>query len=168
VTAAQAVTLPSHATASGKKLTITAERFYEDLAQLNPGLPAKLRAFVGKLEALKIAPEFGTSSLILRWRPSDDIAWNLGSIVKDGKVWTELVHPQADAVGLLSLSQEFVTNLAAIVPGAYVKKTSAKSWHADKDGTYIYVSDLLAHEDKWLEALRSFTWKANEAIARAS
>jgi hypothetical protein len=151
---------------TGKRVTISEERFYEELAANHPDAVIRLKAFLERLAELGVTDEFGKQSLILRWRPDSHRAWNLGAIQTDGKVWTELLHQQTDTVGLLDLSQQYVQQLAEIVPGAYVKKTSAKSWHVDKDGTYVLVTALLAHANEWYDAIRRFTVRATETLSR--
>jgi hypothetical protein len=145
--------------------SISEERFYEELAKSHPNVPARLKAFVEQLSALGVTKDFGTKSMILRWRPDEARAWSLGAILTDGKVWTEMLHSQTDAVGLLDLSHAYVKHLASLVPGAYVKEGKPTSWHVDKDGTYVSVSDLLAHESGWYAAIQEFTAAAKVALS---
>lgn len=148
-----------------KRTTISEEKFYEELAAYYPAVVPKLKAFTTKLEAMGIAIEFGKGSMILRWRPDETHAWNLGSITTSGKVWTDLLNGQADAVGLLNLSHAYLKRLASFVPGAYVKEhTKLTSWYVAKAGTYITVDALLAHQDGWLAAIQEFTTAAASAL----
>jgi hypothetical protein len=148
-----------------KRTTISAEKFYEKLAANYPAVVPKLKAFTNRLEATGIAIEFGKDSMILRWRPDENHAWNLGTIMTSGKVWTDVLNGQADAVGLLNLSHAYLKRLASLVPGAYVKEsTKPTSWYVAKGVTYITIDTLLDHEDGWLAAIREFMAAASDAI----
>jgi hypothetical protein len=148
-----------------KRTTISEEKFYEELARNYPEVVPRLKAFTSQLESMGIATEFGTSSMILRWRPDEKRAWNLGSIITSGKVWTEMLNGQADAVGLLNLSHGYLKRLAALVPGAYVKELPKQtSWYVAKKGTYVTTDELLAHADGWIAAIQEFTAAASEAL----
>ena len=103
--------------------------------------------------------------MILRWRPDEKRAWNLGSITTSGKVWTELLNAQADAVGLLNLSHAYLKRLAVAVPGATVKEHSKPtSWYVAKGGTYVTIDELLAHADEWRAAIHEFIAAASNAL----
>lgn len=152
--------------ATPKRTTITEERFYEQLEESSPGAGPGLKAFAARLGDLKVRVEFGTGSLILRWRPTEDISWNLGSVTTAGKVWTEFLNSQADRAGLLNLSHKYQEQIAASVPGASVKRgTTPLSWYVTKGGTYVMIEDLLAHEDAWYAAVVDFTSAASVALA---
>lgn len=148
----------------GKRTSISEERFYEELGANHPDVPAKLKKLLENLAPLGVTTDFGSKSMILRWRPDETRAWNLASIITDGKVWTDVIHAQTDSVGLLDLSHRYVKEIASKIPGAYVKDTSPVAWHVDKDGTYIRINEILAHPDEFVAAIRSFTSKAAEAL----
>ena len=84
-----------------KRTTISEEKFYEELGRTYPAAVPRLKEFTAQLKPLGVVTEFGKGSLILRWRPDENRAWNLGSVTIAGKVWTEFLNAQADAVGLL-------------------------------------------------------------------
>lgn len=148
-----------------KRTTITEEKFYEELDAASPGVGQRLKAFMAKLESLNVYAEFGTSSLILRWRLNEDIAWNLASVTTSARVWTELLNAQADRAGLLHLSHQYLERLAASVPGATVKQGSKPtSSYVAKAGTYIMIDDLLAHQEAWYQAIVDFTTAASAAL----
>jgi len=151
---------------TAKATPISEEKFYEELGANYPAVVPRLKAFVTQLEPLGVSDEFGKGSLILRWRPDEKRAWNLASIITSGKVWTELLNGQADAVGLLDLSQAYLRRLAALVPGAYVTEHSKPtSRYVAKDGTYITIDELLAREEGWRAAIEEFTAAASKALA---
>jgi hypothetical protein len=151
-------------TTGGKRTSITEERFYEELGAHFPEEAVGLQKLVERLAPLGITTDFGAKSLILRWRPDESRAWNLASFITDGKVWTDQLHSQADAVNLVDLSHRYVEHIAAAIPGAYVKKTAGKAWHVDKDGTYVKIDDLLSHSEAFIEPVGSFTKAASAAL----
>jgi len=149
-----------------KTTTISEEKFYEDLATNLPTVVPRLKAFTTRLEEIGIAIEFGKDSMILRGsRPDEKRGWNLGTITTSGKVWTELLNGQADAVGLLNLSHAYLKRLASLVPGAHVRETlRPNGWYVAKGKANITIDELLAHEDGWLAAIQEFTAAAADAL----
>jgi hypothetical protein len=82
-----------------------------------------------------------------------------------GKVWTDVVNWKADTVGLINLSHAYLNRLASLVPGAHVKETpKPAAWCVVKGGTYIFVDELLAHEDGWLAAMQELIAAATDAL----
>jgi hypothetical protein len=148
-----------------KRTTISEEKFYEELTRNYPAAVPRLKEFTAQLEPIGVVTEFGKGSMILRWRPDEKRAWNLGSITTSGKVWTELLNAQADAVGLLNLSHAYLKQVAAAVPGAFVKEhAKPTSWYVAKGGTYVTIDDLLAHADEWHAAIQQFITAASNAL----
>jgi hypothetical protein len=168
ITATAPAEQPTAAKYIPKPTTISEEKFYEQLAASFPGIVPQLKAFTTRLEALGNTIEFGRGSMIIRSpRPDEKKPWNVGSITTSGKVWTELLNGQADAVGLLSLSHAYLKRLATLVPGAFVKETPSKlGWYVAKGGTYITIADLLTNEDGWIDAIGEFTHSAEDALNR--
>lgn len=155
------------ATTAPKRTTITEERFYEQLEEACPGVGPRLKKFAARLQDLDVHVEFGTGSLILRWRPNEDVAWNLGSVTTAGKVWTEFLNAQADRAGVLDLSHCYQEHVAASVPGASVKRGATPlSWYVVKNGTYVTAQDLLNHDEAWLQAIQTFISDVTAKLAR--
>jgi hypothetical protein len=149
----------------GKRTTITEEKFYEELSGSFPQAVPKLRAFAARLEAIGLEIDFGKDSLILRGRNQGRTPWNLATITTSGKVWTDLLNGQANAVGLLHLSHAYLKQVADAVPGAIVKHNPKETaWYVAKNGTYIMIDELLAHEDEWLAAIQAFMLAATNAL----
>jgi hypothetical protein len=149
----------------GKTTTITEEKFYEELARNFPAVVSGLKEFTAQLEPVGVATEFGKGSMILRWRPDEKRAWNLGSITTSGKVWTDFLNAQADSVGLLELSHAYLKRIAAFIPGAHVKEhAKPTSWYVAKGDKYVTIDALLAHADDWRAAIQEFTAAASKAL----
>lgn len=158
-----AQTIP--AAAIGKATTISEEKFYEELARTYPAVIPRLKEFTAQLEPLGVATEFGKGSMILRWRPDEKRAWNVGSITTAGKVWTDVLNAQADSVGLIELSHAYLKRIAAAVPGTYVKEhAKPTSWYVAKGSTYVTIDALMAHADAWRAAIQELTTAASKAL----
>ena len=83
------ITGPEPAGNGGRRTTITQERYFEQLEKDFPGISQRLNAFLDDLATYNVLPEFGTDSMILRWRPEDGRNWNLGTISTHGDVWMD-------------------------------------------------------------------------------
>jgi hypothetical protein len=137
--------------------SISEDRFYEQLEAAKPGTSAQLKAFVKRLQSLRMAAEFGKGSLILRWRPNDEKAWNLGAVTTSGALWTDTINGQAQAVGQLPASHQYLKDLAESIPGAIVKKfDKPTSWYVSTRGTYVTIDEALPHQDQWIAAMSRF------------
>jgi len=153
-------TRPGNTEAVIRRTTITQEHYFEQLEDNVPNISKALNAFIDDLATYNVAPEFGTETMILRWRPDDARSWNLGSITTSGEVWMDYLGQQAKNAGLLELSKQYLASLAALVPGAYVKKTAKETaWNVALDGRSIHINALLADESRkkgWLDAIAEF------------
>ena len=93
-------------------------------------------------------------------------SWNLGTIYSSGVVSTDILGQQAKNAGLLDVHKTFLASLAALIPGAAVKKTPKETaWYVVSKGTSINIETLLADEARkqgWLKAMAAFqaacTW----------
>jgi hypothetical protein len=143
-----------------KRTTITQERFFEVLENNVPGISQRLNSFIDKLPTYNVSPQFGTDSMILRWLPDDRRSWNLGTIMSSGDVWMDYLSQQANNAGLTDLSQQYLRNLAGLIPGAHVRETrKAAGWYVAQDGRNIRIDVLLADEvrkEGWLRAISEF------------
>ena len=75
---------PTTADTPVRRTTITQERYFELIEKDLPGISQRLNAFIDRLATYNVSPEFGTDSMILRWRPDDARSWNLGTITSSG------------------------------------------------------------------------------------
>jgi hypothetical protein len=143
-----------------KRTNITQETYFEQLEKNIPGISQKLNSFIEDLVTCNVAPEFGTSTMTLRWRSNEMGNWNLGSITTSGQVWMDYLGQQAKNAGLLELHKQYLGNLVKLVPGAEIKKTSNETaWNVALDGKIIQVNALLVdrvHEEGWLSAIAEF------------
>jgi hypothetical protein len=153
---------------SGRPTTITQEHYFERLEKEFPGIPQRLNAFLDDLATYNVSAEFGTKSMILRWRPDNGRDWNLGTISEHGVVWMDYLGQQANSAGLLELHKQYLTKLAELVPGAYIRKTPKETaWYVAQDSKYITADALVADEARrngWVRAIADF----QSAVMKAS
>ena len=148
--------------------TITQERYYEKLGQHLPHALQPLNGFIDSLSIRNVSPEFGTDSMILRWRPDGTRSWNLGTIMSSGEIFMDYLGQQANNAGLLELSKQYIKYLAELVPDGAVKKTLKETaWNIVQDGKPIKIEALLADQkrrDGWLYAIDEFQKGVVKAI----
>lgn len=153
---------------SGRRTTITQERFFERLEKEFPGVSQNLNAFIDQIAGCNVSAEFGSDSMILRWTPENGRNWNLGTISKHAAVWMDYLGQQANSAGLLDLHKQYIQSLAALVPGASIKKTPKETaWYIAQDGKYITVDALVGDQsrrDGWARAITEF----QSAVAKVS
>jgi hypothetical protein len=160
-----AFTPPPPAAKPARQTTLSEEEFFEQLESAVPGATPRLKRFLETVAELNVFPEPGSGSLKLKWRVDEDRTWNLGSILTSGKVWTDILNYNADQVGLLPLSYRYLEQLAAAIPGAYIKRPpKPTSAYLAKDGTYVTITDLLDHEAVWLEAITGLIASVRRAL----
>jgi hypothetical protein len=158
----------SLSTSSNRGATITEEAFFQELESGSPGMPVLLHSFLVQLAVLNVLPDFGLKSLTLRWVAEDLTNWNLGSIATSGQIWFDYHAGQARNMNLLEVSKEYLSAIAALIPGAIVKPTkSGTAWNiSDRNGHSLLVENLLNEESRrqgWLRAIQQF----QVAIARS-
>jgi hypothetical protein len=157
---------------TGTKMTITKELYLERLEKESPGISQRLNSFVDKLSAYDVLPDFGTESMILRWHPDGTKSWNFGTITSGsghvGDLWMDFLGKQAQSAGLLDSFKKLLTDLAALVPNAYVRKTPKEpSWYVARDAKVIKVDALLADEtraDGWVGAIAEFQTAVTKSL----
>jgi hypothetical protein len=160
------ITISAHATTTaetdgvGRRTTITQERYFEQLEKEFPGISEKLNVLLDCLATHDISLEFGTDSLILRWRPDGGRNWNLGTISKRGAVWMDYLGQQANSAGVLELHKRYLAQLAHLVPGSSIRETRKETaWYVAQGGKYITVDTLVADQvrrDGWIRAITDF------------
>jgi hypothetical protein len=158
-------------TSARRTTGITEELFYETLEKNCPGVGKKLENFLDELSEYGIRREFGTESLVLRWRPDEGKAWNLGTITKKGEVWTDFLGQQAKATDLLREYKLYLSDLAVLVPDAVVRETPNEAhWFVSVNGKIVKVDALLAdgaREKGWKDAIQRFQSAASPQVEPA-
>jgi hypothetical protein len=151
---------PAGGNGSGRRTTITRERYFERLETEFHGISTQLNAFLDDLQGFNVRPEFGAESLILRWTPDNGKDWNLGTITKDGRLVLEITGWQAKNAGVLKHHKEYLAKLEKLVSGARIVKTPKENgWYVALDGRYITAAALVANKTRregWVHAIAEF------------
>jgi len=149
------------------RTTITKEQYLENLNKLFPGISQKINAFVEELADHNVVPEIGTNSMILRWHPDSTTTWNLATISSTGLVWIDYLSNQAANRGLPELCRKYRRELAALIPGAFVKETPKEAgWFISYNGKTVTIDLLLADQQRaggWLRAISEFQLAVSNA-----
>lgn len=161
------------ATESAKKNTfretgksLSAEEFFERLAEHYPNEIEPLQTFLGKVTAYGVRPEF-KGSLILRWYAVDGTKLNLGYISTNGEVWTDMTTARCRELGILDLAQEYIHKLAETIGGG-IREASGDpdKIYVEYDGRVPKVDLLLKNSETWLSAIRDLGARANQRLER--
>jgi hypothetical protein len=156
------------ASSPARRMTITKELYFEQLEMTFPGISRRLNAFIDKVADYGVVPEFGSATMILRWHPDGTESWNLATIPVTGYVWTDYLGHQASSRGLINISKQYLKDLAALVPGAFVKETPKESaWYVSLDGKIVTIDKLLGDEARaegWLVAIAALQRAISKAL----
>jgi hypothetical protein len=144
--------------------TLSEQEFYDLMAERNPTLPERLRVFLERLEPIGVTPEF-KGSLILRWRAPDGTGLNVGYIMRDGRIWTDMVNLAARELGILDITNDYLRDLAEAIRG--VTKANPKNddhrWVA-LEGHAPTIEKLLEHADAWTHAIERLGQRITERL----
>ena len=145
---------------SASPKTISEERLYEDLDAREPGLAAKLKAFLDELAILNVEPQFTTNTIVLQTVAADRM-FSLGHINPAwATIWFSDVVKRAELVGLKDVAIEYYRQLAGLIkdPALRKKKLDPKS----RTGTAELQLDLLLEaKEAWLNAIEIYLKNLN-------
>jgi hypothetical protein len=142
---------------------ITAKQFYDAMDHLQQGLGERVRAFVANLDQMGIEADF-QRALNLRWEPPSGRPINLGTIHRNGQVWTDAVNAHAPH----DLSHQYVEELAKAF-GMDVEKEAFKgAWHVRDNGHAPRIGDIANQLDAWSAVIEKFITRVKDYIAETS
>ena len=155
----EVVSVPAQPTTTGEAspLSITSEQFYEAMRERNADIPAKLQAFIGKLSAIGVYPEF-RRSLNFKWDTPTGKTINLGYVLRSGVLWTD-----ATSWDNPSLVKVYMEGLAEQFGGAIVSRESG-SVYVVVDGKAPNIESLMDKLDDWLDVIVSFQERIRRSI----
>jgi hypothetical protein len=140
--------------------SITAEQFYEAMAAVRPDLPDRLRAFVGSLASLGVEADF-QRALNLKWEPPVGKPINLGTIQRNGQVWTDAVNAHAPH----NISHRYVEELASAFGMEIEKEAFKGAWHVRTQNHAPRIQDIADKLDLWVAAIERFVIAMKEHLA---
>lgn len=139
---------PVDAGQQAKPQSISEEMFFEELAKLDPKLPAALRAFVAMLEPLGVYSEMKAALNLKADLPYASRPTNFGYVTKNGKLWTNPFAFTAPE----KIAREYTQDLAGVIGGVV----------ADQNELYLSINGSAApsvtallpeHADAWAAAI---------------
>ena len=149
---------------AAQRTTLSEDEFYDQMAERDPGLPDRLRAFIERLEPIGVTPEF-KKSLILRWRAPDGTSRNVGYIKTDGYTWTDAVNWRGSQLGILDITHDYVRELAEAIGGEVkVSPTNSDYRYVALKGHAPRIEQILKYEDAWVRAIERLSERVTERL----
>ncbi len=147
--------------ASARSVTLSDIQFYEALGQVSADLPDRLKAFLAETADIGVFPVV-KRNLSLKWRGPGGEEFHLGNVAVNGAVATEYCNWGANELNRLDLSQAYMTDMCALVPGLTIRQTAKPvGWHVVSGEGAPKLSDLLDRHEAWAGIIAKYT----EAIA---
>lgn len=152
----------TNATGPALRTTLTEEAFLEAMALRDPRLPEAIPAFLARISAFGVEPEW-RASLNLKWVGGPDGPVNLGYIRKDGGLATDMTSYK-----LGELARPYLQALADLAGGRLVEKAGSYPFVAAADGrSSVKIERLLPdHADGWALAMDGLVLALQDRAAR--
>jgi hypothetical protein len=139
--------VPATKLAAAKPQTLSGTMFMEQLAIVDPALPAALTSFINKLEPLGVTVD-QKASLMLKADVGGTKLVNLGTISKSGQLWTDYLIGSVPVDTATSYNQQ----LAALT-GGKVELTSSPKLQTPSGSAPPLNALLPQHADAWIEII---------------
>ena len=140
---------------AGTSPELSSKEIYSQLESLKPGLGVDVAKFVERCADLDIDRGKGAKKrLSLRYR--EDLfgkkrRFEFCKILPPtGELDTSYVCDFAQKAGGISIGEEYLTNLAKLIPGSSVSGEGIRKAVVDADGEYPSVETVLQRSDEWL------------------
>ena len=141
---------------ASRPTSLTQQAFDEQLAQVDPSLPARLHDFVDSLEPLGVTPEL-KSALRLYWGAPNGRRAIVAAINADGRVYTDAVHSWQAGVGSVPLSDAYKRDVAEAAPGGAVEPSGTPmGLRLLVNGRTPTLGALLSNPDGWRSAIAGY------------
>ncbi len=135
----------------GRPQTISEQEFFDQLAQVDPTYPDRLRAFFDQCRAIGCEPQLRRRFVLYADEPTGG-RLNVGTIAKDGtvEIWGTAAHDHqfGEPIG-----RRYMERVTAFLPDARIKDDfpSPANWHIRHRGkTAGPLDEMLSHQDAWL------------------
>ncbi len=135
--------------------SLSEEIFYERLGlNLTPEVSDRLRVFVSMLQGkYLICPKLGRGKKLSLNLKSNDDRFNFASIQETGEVYYYGIVDSTNAVGDKNIGIDYLKKLASMLDGQFFDGYSRSLWCIKKNGTFPLVSDYLANQQVWEDAI---------------
>ncbi len=135
--------------------SISEEVFYERLGRnVETGVTDQLKAFVSGLrQDYLIRPKLGRGNTLSLNLKSDDDRFNFASILETGQVTHVGIVDKTGAAGDQNIGIDYLKKLTNLVDGEFFDGGASWNWCVRKNGAYPMISDYLAKEQEWKDAI---------------
>jgi len=149
-------TLPMSSSSSAR-MSITSEQFFKAMRERHPELPNRLKAFMDRLETIGVYSEF-KKSLNFKWEPPTGKPVNLGYIMQDGMLWTDVSSRSS-----MDNRHRYLEKLAKVFGGEVL--------YSDKGVGFVTINNkaprietVMNEFDGWYEVIKSYqeTFRSDE------
>ena len=138
-----------------RRTPITEREFYEQIERTDAALPARLRGFFERcMRDGLLEVTLSRASYILHWRQDDGRKVNFGTLFPNGDLHTNYVVESARERGNWRIGEDYLEDVAKLVPGATVRKDGNYwTWCVVVGGRKPRIADVLERSDEWLSAI---------------
>lgn len=157
------VTLPALAAQEPAHGGISEEQFLDAMKLLDPTLPDRLTKFLGRIAQMGVYPVY-QKSLNLRVDSPSGKSVNLGTIYRQGQVWTDAVNGRAP----MDLAHMYNERLAAVLGMDVEKHAFKENWHIRQGGKAPKIVNLKDRLDIWAETIEWFVRELRKIPAEDS
>ena len=138
----------------GRKGKITKEEFFEQIKQVDPALPDRVRAFFQRCTDHGLEVTLGGASYILHWYRQDGQKVNFGTLFPAGDLATNYIVWNAEECGNPQVGVDYLEAVARLIPGATVKKDGEYwTWRVVVHGRRPTIASALDRSDGWLNVI---------------
>lgn len=135
--------------------SVSEEEFYKRLGQnVATSVADQLKAFVSGLQRdYLIRPKLGRGNTLSLNLKSDDDRFNLALIQETGQVMHVGIVDKTGEAGDKNIGIDYLKKLAKMTDGQFFDGYKSWNWCVKKNGAYPMISDYLAKEQEWKDAI---------------
>lgn len=131
--------------------SLTEDKFFQEISQRDPGLPAALQQLIVHFAEVGIRAEFGTT-LTFRGETAVGLLVTLGFIDRAEVAYFYPARAALVLAGLGPALKLYLAEIAALVGGEAMTDGPPSNWCVKKHGKLPKAKDLLAHGTAWRDA----------------
>ena len=141
-------TIPMSSSSSAR-MSITSEQFFNAMRERHPELPSQLKAFMDRLETIGVYSEF-KKSLNFKWEPPTGKPVNLGYIMQNGQLWTDVSSSAS-----MDNRYTYLEKLAKVFEGEVLVSDKGVGFVTINDKA-PYIETVIDKFDDWFEVIKAY------------
>jgi len=150
VTASQAAEVAASGLPREQKETLSSDAFWNALEAKVPSMRQPLETLIRDADTIGVYPDF-RASLNLKWqRPGAPTPVNLGYIITNGALWTDLVSNHVPK----ELARQYVGEVASAFDCDVHQMPSGNSWSPYRNGRPVRVPEIRDRLPKWIPIMQ--------------